>query len=139
MTNTGQERNNANNDAMAQDSIAGVKSQRTGFDSRPFQVIFVVVKVTGNVFIELLGYSLGSIIPPVLHDHSIMYHRRYKLATDSVNTRKKKKTKEHNNTWLSSVTCRVIQFAEQTLCVTQGYVQGPINGCKWGEEGQMPV
>jgi len=23
----------------------------TGFDSRPFQVIFVVVKVTGNVFI----------------------------------------------------------------------------------------
>jgi len=67
----------------------------------PFQVIFVVVKVTGNVFIELLGYSLGSIIPPMLHDHLFMYHRRYKLATDSAKTRKKNKTREHNNTWLS--------------------------------------
>jgi len=69
---------------MAQDAIAGIKSQRTGFDSRPFQMEFVVVNVTGKVFIRLLGYSLGSIIPPTLHDHLLMYHRRYKLATDGV-------------------------------------------------------
>jgi len=74
---------------MAQDAIAGVKPQWRGFDSRPFQMKFVGVKVTGKVFIRLLGYSLGSIMPPMLHDHLFMYHRRHILATDSVNTRTK--------------------------------------------------
>jgi len=69
---------------MAQDAIAGAKSQRTGFDIRPVQMEFLVVKVTGKVFIRLLGYSLGSIIPPMLHGHLFMYHQRYKLATHSV-------------------------------------------------------
>jgi hypothetical protein len=126
---------------MAQDAIVGVKSQRTGFESRPVQVEFVVDKVAGKVFIRLLGYSLGSIIPAMSHDHLFMYHRRYMiLATGSVVKHMyKNKTKERNTWFLRSVTCRVIQFAEQTLCVTQGQVQGHIKGCKWGEWGQIPV
>jgi hypothetical protein len=126
-------------DVVAQDAFACVKPQRTGFDSRPVQVDFVVVKVTGKVFIRLLAYSLGSIIAPMLHDNLLIYHRRYILATDSVVKHTyKNKTREHKTWFLHSVMCRVIQFAEQILCVTQGQVQTHIKGCKWGKGDKCP-
>jgi len=39
----------------------------------------------GHVFLRVLRFRSASIVPPVLHPHSFLYHRRYTVsATDSV-------------------------------------------------------
>jgi hypothetical protein len=65
--------------------IAGISPTRPGFNPRPVHVRFVVDELTlRQVFLPVLWFSPVSIIPPVLHTHSLIYHCCYTIsATDS--------------------------------------------------------
>lgn len=49
---------------------------RHGFDATPFHVGFMEEKVTPLLIFILLRFTPASIIPPVLHTNSIIYHWR---------------------------------------------------------------
>jgi hypothetical protein len=58
-------------------SFAGFLSRKLRFDSKIFHTRFVVDKALGKVFLVALPFSTVSIIPPLLHTHSFIYHPRY--------------------------------------------------------------
>jgi hypothetical protein len=57
--------------------VSGLSSRRPVFDPRLVHVRFVTYKVAlGQLFLPVLQFSPVSIIPPMLHTHSFIYHRR---------------------------------------------------------------
>ena len=57
--------------------VTRILPRRHGFDPSPIHLTFVVDKVSlAHVSLPLFQYSPVSIIPPLLHTHSFIYHTR---------------------------------------------------------------
>jgi hypothetical protein len=57
-------------------ATTGLTLFKPGFNPRPVNVGFVVVKVAQGQFSEHFGFAI-SIIPLVFHAHSFIYHQHY--------------------------------------------------------------
>jgi hypothetical protein len=65
---------------------AMVQVRRSGCDPRPVHVGLIIDKeAMGQLYIRALRSSPVNVIPPMLHIHSLIYHRRYIISSiDSV-------------------------------------------------------
>jgi hypothetical protein len=66
--------------------VTGPSLRRSKANSRPMHVEFVADQVTlAQAFLRVIGLFPISIILPMIHFHSFIYHQRYViLGTDSV-------------------------------------------------------